>query len=192
MDKGQVAINSDTFHFVPNASNLLEKTDWLLKHHRELIDADYSLNSDAGDFLTRNGKLISPVVSASGSGCAWAKSVGLNACKYPGEHDERILVVRIHVLNGLLRGRLRVMGWVSDSSIAPRVRRTRERLPSNGCIESELLGSRPTGTVVPFASDTALTSLGTDSLQSMISDPFCVVAPHANTFDQQAVTKSVQ
>src|SRR6202171_6204457 len=26
MDKGQVAINSDTFHFVPNASNLLEKT----------------------------------------------------------------------------------------------------------------------------------------------------------------------
>jgi hypothetical protein len=37
------------------------------------------------------------------------------------------------------------------------IRRTRERLPSNGCIESELLRSRLTGTVVPFASDTALT-----------------------------------
>ena len=37
---------------------------------------------------------------------------------------------------------------------------TRERLPSNGCIESELLRSRLTGTGVPFASDTALTSLG--------------------------------
>ena len=41
--------------------------------------------------------------------------------------------------------------------IAPRVRRTRERLPSDGCIESELPRSRLTGTVVPFASDTALT-----------------------------------
>src|SRR6266700_4190302 len=44
--------------------------------------------------------------------------------------------------------------------IAPRVRRTRERLPSDGCIESELPRSRLTGTVVPFASDTALTSAG--------------------------------
>jgi hypothetical protein len=35
----------------------------------------------------------------------------------------------------------------------------------------------------------ACSSLGTDSLQSVISDPFCVVAPHAGTFDQRAVTK---
>jgi hypothetical protein len=28
--------------------------------------------------------------------------------------------------------------------------------------------------------------------QSMISDPFCVLAPHAVTFDQQAVTKSIR
>jgi hypothetical protein len=27
--------------------------------------------------------------------------------------------------------------------------------------------------------------LGTDSLHTMISYPFCVVAPHADTFDQQ-------
>jgi len=39
-----------------------------------------------------------------------------------------------------------------------RVRRTRERLPSDGCIESELPRSRLTGTVVTFASDTALAS----------------------------------
>jgi hypothetical protein len=26
----------------------------------------------------------------------------------------------------------------------------------------------------------------------MISDPFCVLAPHADTFDQQAVTKSIR
>jgi hypothetical protein len=38
------------------------------------------------------------------------------------------------------------------NSHSTRVRRTRERLPSNGCIESELLRSRLTGTVVPFAS----------------------------------------
>ena len=43
------------------------------------------------------------------------------------------------------------------NSIAPGVRRTRERLPSDGCIESELPRSRLTGNVVPFASDTALT-----------------------------------
>jgi hypothetical protein len=38
-----------------------------------------------------------------------------------------------------------------------RVRRTRERLPSNGCIESELPRWRVTGTVVRLDSDTALT-----------------------------------
>jgi acetylornithine deacetylase/succinyl-diaminopimelate desuccinylase-like protein len=38
--------------------------DWLLKHHRELIDAEYSLNSDAGDFLTRNGKPYTVALSA--------------------------------------------------------------------------------------------------------------------------------
>ena len=35
-------------------------------------------------------------------------------------------------------------------------------------------------------------SLETDSLHAMISDPFCVVAPHADTFDQQGITKSVR
>jgi acetylornithine deacetylase/succinyl-diaminopimelate desuccinylase-like protein len=29
---------------------------WLLKNHRELIDAEYSINPDAGDFLSHNGK----------------------------------------------------------------------------------------------------------------------------------------
>jgi acetylornithine deacetylase/succinyl-diaminopimelate desuccinylase-like protein len=38
--------------------------DWLLKHHRDLIDAEYSLNSDAGDFLTRNGKPYTVALSA--------------------------------------------------------------------------------------------------------------------------------
>lgn len=38
--------------------------DWLLKHHRDLIDAEYSLNSDAGDFLTRNGKPYTVAISA--------------------------------------------------------------------------------------------------------------------------------
>ncbi len=50
-----------------------------------------------------------------------------------------------------------------NSHSAPRVRRTRERLPSNGCIESELLRSRLTGTALPFASDTAITSSGNES-----------------------------
>jgi len=43
-----------------------------------------------------------------------------------------------------------------DLKPAPRVRRTRERLPSDGCIKRELPKSRLTGTVVPFPSDTAL------------------------------------
>jgi acetylornithine deacetylase/succinyl-diaminopimelate desuccinylase-like protein len=38
--------------------------DWLLKHHRKFIDAEYSLNSDAGDFLTRNGKPYTVALSA--------------------------------------------------------------------------------------------------------------------------------
>jgi acetylornithine deacetylase/succinyl-diaminopimelate desuccinylase-like protein len=31
---------------------------WLLKNHRELIDAEYSINTDAGDFETKNGKRL--------------------------------------------------------------------------------------------------------------------------------------
>jgi acetylornithine deacetylase/succinyl-diaminopimelate desuccinylase-like protein len=38
--------------------------DWLLKHRRELIDAEYSLNADCCDLLTRNGKPYSFSLSA--------------------------------------------------------------------------------------------------------------------------------
>jgi len=31
---------------------------WLLKNHRELIDAEYSINTDAGDFETKQGKRL--------------------------------------------------------------------------------------------------------------------------------------
>src|SRR5579859_5552068 len=31
---------------------------WLLKNHRELIDAEYCLNTDAGDFETKNGRRL--------------------------------------------------------------------------------------------------------------------------------------
>src|SRR5215475_6053226 len=31
---------------------------WLLKNHRDLIDAEYCLNTDAGDFETKNGKRL--------------------------------------------------------------------------------------------------------------------------------------
>src|SRR5437773_1366279 len=37
---------------------------WLMKNHRDLIDADYSLNSDGGDFQTRSGKPFSIAVAA--------------------------------------------------------------------------------------------------------------------------------
>jgi acetylornithine deacetylase/succinyl-diaminopimelate desuccinylase-like protein len=37
---------------------------WLMKNHRDLIDADYSLNSDGGDFQTRAGRPFSIAVAA--------------------------------------------------------------------------------------------------------------------------------
>jgi len=37
---------------------------WLMKNHRDLIDAEYSLNSDGGDFQTRDGKPFSIAVAA--------------------------------------------------------------------------------------------------------------------------------
>jgi acetylornithine deacetylase/succinyl-diaminopimelate desuccinylase-like protein len=37
---------------------------WLMKNHRDLIDAEYSLNSDGGDFQTRGGKPFSIAVAA--------------------------------------------------------------------------------------------------------------------------------
>jgi radical SAM superfamily enzyme YgiQ (UPF0313 family) len=45
------------------------------------------------------------------------------------------------------------------------------------------------GQIAVFFIDDNFAINGTDSVQSVISDPFCVVAPHAGTFDQQAVTK---
>lgn len=32
--------------------------DWLLKNHRDLIDAEYCINTDAGDFESQNGKRL--------------------------------------------------------------------------------------------------------------------------------------
>ncbi|HET8924869.1 MAG TPA: M20/M25/M40 family metallo-hydrolase [Candidatus Acidoferrum sp.] len=38
---------------------------WLLQNHRELIDAEYSLNADAGDFQSKNGRpYIVPLAAA--------------------------------------------------------------------------------------------------------------------------------
>lgn len=37
---------------------------WLVNNHRDLIDAEYSLNSDAGDFQARGGKPFSIAVAA--------------------------------------------------------------------------------------------------------------------------------
>jgi acetylornithine deacetylase/succinyl-diaminopimelate desuccinylase-like protein len=37
---------------------------WLMKNHRDLIDAEYSLNSDGGDFQTRDGRPFSIAVAA--------------------------------------------------------------------------------------------------------------------------------
>ncbi len=37
---------------------------WLMKNHRDLVDAEYSLNSDGGDFQTRGGKPFSIAVAA--------------------------------------------------------------------------------------------------------------------------------
>ena len=39
--------------------------DWLLKHHRDLIDADYVLNPDAGGVMTDKGKPVDVEVEAT-------------------------------------------------------------------------------------------------------------------------------
>jgi acetylornithine deacetylase/succinyl-diaminopimelate desuccinylase-like protein len=39
--------------------------DWLLKHHRDLIDAEYVINPDAGGVMTHNGKPIDVEVEAT-------------------------------------------------------------------------------------------------------------------------------
>jgi acetylornithine deacetylase/succinyl-diaminopimelate desuccinylase-like protein len=63
-------------HYVPNRDMILALTadeeggksngvDWLLKNHRELIDAEYVLNADAGGVTTANGKPVNVDVEAS-------------------------------------------------------------------------------------------------------------------------------
>lgn len=38
---------------------------WLIKNHKDLIDAAYTINGDSGDPVERNGKLVARVVQAS-------------------------------------------------------------------------------------------------------------------------------
>jgi len=45
--------------------NDFDGVKWLTKNHRPLIDAEYSLNSDGGDFTTRTGKPFSIAVETS-------------------------------------------------------------------------------------------------------------------------------
>ncbi len=46
-------------------SGLSNGVDWLLKHHRDLIDADFVLNPDAGGVITEHGKPIDVDVEAT-------------------------------------------------------------------------------------------------------------------------------
>src|SRR5216684_8565681 len=39
--------------------------DWLLKHHRDWVDAEYCINLDGGDFMSKNGKKIYGAIQAS-------------------------------------------------------------------------------------------------------------------------------
>ncbi len=59
--------------------------DWLLKHHREWIEADYCINLDGGDFLSDKGKKLSGTVQA-------AEKVYLDfelEVRNPGGHSSR-------------------------------------------------------------------------------------------------------
>jgi len=43
----------------------LDGVEWLLKNHRDLIDAEYVLNADSGDLVTKNGKPETISIEAS-------------------------------------------------------------------------------------------------------------------------------
>jgi hypothetical protein len=68
----------------------------------------------------------------------------------------------------------------------------RDLLPRNALVFPILASSRIVGKQEVIRLFPVSPSLETDSLHTMISDPFCMVAPHADTFDQQGATKSVR
>jgi acetylornithine deacetylase/succinyl-diaminopimelate desuccinylase-like protein len=81
-------------HFVPDRDIILALTageetgadngvQWLIAKHRDLIDAAYTINGDAGDPVERTGKLIARVVQASEK---VFHNVGLEA-RNPGGHS---------------------------------------------------------------------------------------------------------
>ncbi len=57
--------------------------DWLLKNHRDLIDAEFALNADAGGVTTRNGKPVNLDIEASEKQFADFELTSLN----PGGHS---------------------------------------------------------------------------------------------------------
>ena len=57
--------------------------DWLLKNHRDLIDAEYALNPDSGGLTTRNGKPVALEIEASEKQYADFQWTSLN----PGGHS---------------------------------------------------------------------------------------------------------
>lgn len=57
--------------------------DWLLKNHRDLIDAEFALNQDAGGVVTAHGKVVNVDIEASEKQYADFELTSLN----PGGHS---------------------------------------------------------------------------------------------------------
>jgi acetylornithine deacetylase/succinyl-diaminopimelate desuccinylase-like protein len=122
--------------------------DWLLKHHRELIDAEYSLNADCCDFLTRKGTPYSIAVSAGEKKEVTLQLVAHNRGGHSSQPREDNAIYELNaavdrvaklqfptVLNDVTRAQFTAMSMLEKGEIAADMKAVTGNAPDPGAVD---------------------------------------------------------
>ena len=122
--------------------------DWLLKHHRELIDAEYSLNADCCDFLTRKGTPYNIAVSAGEKKEVTLQLVAHNRGGHSSQPREDNAIYELNaavdrvaklkfptVLNDVTRAQFTAMSMLEKGEIAADMKAVTGNAPNPGAVD---------------------------------------------------------
>jgi acetylornithine deacetylase/succinyl-diaminopimelate desuccinylase-like protein len=139
--------------------------EWLLKHHRDWIDAEYCVNLDGGDFMSEKGKKIYGAVQAS-------EKVYVDfqfEVKNPGGHSSR--PTRDNAIYHLSEGLARLSKFNFPAELNEI---TRSMLEKSAAIEGGPLASDMKAAAKPSPDNAALARLSENEFYNAILRTTCV------------------